>query len=325
MIISKTPFRISFCGGGTDLYSFYTRHGGAVVNMAIDKYIYLSVNPNFDGRIRMSYSRTENVENAEDLKHDLARGCLQLLGIKGVEITSVSDIPGEGSGLGSSSSFTVGLLKALGEYCGHPFRSPQILAEQAYSIESCSGNGCGKQDHYAAAYGGLHFFKFLKSGHVEVEPLCFQNGEDKDFHGQLMLFWTGKTRKASKILKQQSVNIVGRAENVALDMRDLAYQLHENLLLGSVFTLGEMLHKNWELKKELVDGISSSDIDYIYSKARSLGATGGKLCGAGGGGLLLLCADPEIHPRIELALSLEGLRRVPIAMSEKGSVVIYHG
>ena len=305
--------------------SFYEHHGGAVVSAALDKYMYISVNKKFDGRIRLSYSQTENVEKPGELKHELARACLEMYDLRGMEITSISDIPGTGSGLGSSSAYTVGLLKALAEYQGKPFRSPHILAETSYMIELSTGNNCGKQDHYAASYGGLHFFKFLQNGKVEVEPICFQNGEDKDFQDQLMLFWTGKTRRASAILKKQSENISenGRAVNIACDMRDLAYQLRENLLLGSVFALGESLHKNWELKKQLADGISDGGIDYLYAKARSLGASGGKLCGAGGGGFLLLCAPPEFQPKIELALSLEGLRRVPIRISEEGSRVIY--
>lgn len=326
MIITRTPLRISFCGGSTDMPSFYERHGGAVVSAALNKYIYISVNKKFDDRIRLSYSRTENVDKPSELKHDLARACLEMYDdMKGIEITSVSDIPGEGSGLGSSSSYAVGLLKALAQYRGKPFNSPHILAETAYMVELAAGHECGKQDHYAAAYGGLHFFKFLQNGKVEVEPICFQNGEEKDFQDQLMLFWTGRTRRASNILKRQNENVSenGRAVNIACDMRDLAYQLRENLLLGSVFALGESLHKNWELKKQLVDGISDSSIDYLYAKARSLGATGGKLCGAGGGGFLLLCASPEFQPKIELAMSLEGLRRVPIKISEKGSTMIY--
>lgn len=305
--------------------SFYQKHGGAVVSAALDKYIYISVNKKFDGRIRLSYSHTENVEKPSELKHELARACLEMYKLKGVEVTSVSDIPGEGSGLGSSSSYTVGLLKAVARYQGRPFHSPHLLAETSFMVEMAVGNNCGKQDHYAAAYGGLHFFKFLSNGHVEVEPICFQNEEGKDFQDQLMLFWTGKTRRASNILKRQSDNISenGRSVNIACDMRDLAYQLRENLLFGSVFALGESLHKNWELKKQLVDGISDSSIDYLYAKARSLGVTGGKLCGAGGGGFLLLCAAPEFQTKIELALSLDGLRRVPIKISEKGSTMIY--
>lgn len=321
MIITRTPLRISFCGGGTDMASFYQRHGGAVVSLAIDKFIYISVNKKFDGRIRLSYSRTENVDQPGELKHDLAKACLELFDLDGVEITSVSDIPGEGSGLGSSSSFTVGLLKVISVYCGKPYSSPYVLAETAYMVELSTGHFIGKQDAYAAAYGGLHFYKF-KHDRVEVEPICFQNGEENEFQDQLMLLWTGRTRKSSKILKEQSKNISkeGKAEYIALDMRDLAYKLHENLLLGGVFTVGECLHKNWELKKQLVDGITDSLIDEQYAKARSLGATGGKLCGAGGGGFLLLCAPVETQSAIEEEL---GLRRVPIEISEKGSTVIY--
>jgi len=322
MIITRTPLRISFCGGGTDMPSFYQRHGGAVVSLSIDQYLYVSVNKKFDGRIRLSYSRTENVDHPSELKHDLARACLELFNLKGVEITSVSDIPGEGSGLGSSSSFTVGLLKAISYYCEKPYSSPYILAETAYMVELSVGHPIGKQDAFAAAYGGLHFFKFNKDDHVEVEPICFQNGEENEFQNQLMLLWTGKTRKSSSILKQQSKNISknGMSENAALDMRDLAYKLRENLLLGGIFTLGECLHNNWELKKELVEGISNNNIDDLYASARGLGASGGKICGAGGGGFLLLCAPIGKQPDIEFSL---GLRRIPFRISKKGSTIIY--
>jgi len=239
--------------------------------------------------------------------------CLE--GITGVEVASVSDIPGAGSGLGSSSSFTVGLINAIWH-----MPSTSSLAEMAYLIESSCGHACGKQDHVAAAYGGLHFFKFLKNGHVEVEPICAPD----NFTDQLMLFWTGKTRKATPLLKKPSVNISkdGLAEYAALDMRDLAYKLRSDLVSGDIFTLGECLHQNWELKKKLADGISNKWIDELYEKARSLGASGGKLCGAGGGGFLLLCAEPCYHERIEKAI---GLRRVPIKMSEKGSEIIHDG
>jgi D-glycero-alpha-D-manno-heptose-7-phosphate kinase len=309
--ITRTPLRISFVGGGTDIQQFYERHGGAVVSMTVDKYIYVSLNRKFDNRIRLSYSRTENVVKASDLKHDIARVCLE--GITGVEVTSVSDIPGAGSGLGSSSSFAVGLINAI-----RHMPSVYALAEVAYLAELSCGHGCGKQDHLAAAYGGLHFFKFLKSGHVEVEPITPPEG----FQEQLMLFWTGKTRKAAPLLKKQSENISenGLAEYAALDMRDLAYKLRSDLIDGDIFTLGECLHNNWELKKKLAEGISNRRIDELYSLARSLGATGGKVCGAGGGGFLLLCADPSCHERIEKAI---GLRRIPIKMSEEGSKVIY--
>jgi D-glycero-alpha-D-manno-heptose-7-phosphate kinase len=326
MIITRTPLRVSFVGGGTDMPSFYKRHGGAVVSMAIDKYIYISINKKFDGRIRLSYSKTENVDKASELKHDLARACLEMYNLTGVEIISVSDIPGEGSGLGSSSAFVVGLLHAISEYVAEPCHSRHILAEKAYMIELGCGHPVGKQDHYASAYGGLHFFKFLKNDKVEVEPICFQNGEEKDFQDQLMLFWTGKTRKASSILKKQSENIsdIGNAEKIAINMRDLAYQLKSDLLFGGIYNFGEYLHQNWELKKELAENISNEWFDKMYAHARSMGATGGKLCGAGGGGFLLLCAEPDYQRGLEASMAVcFSLKMIPIRMSEEGSKIIY--
>lgn len=302
--------------------AFYQKHGGAVVSMAIDKYIYISINPKFDGNIRMSYSKTENVSEPSELKHELAKACLEMFDTRGVEITSVSDIPGEGSGLGSSSSFVVGLLKAIGEYCCEPtFNSPKVLAEAAYLIELGCGHNCGKQDHYAAAYGGLHFFKFLKDGCVEVDPICLEDDLNA-FESQLMLFWTGRTRSSNEILKKQSItlSISKYAENTAIEMRNMAYELHAALDLGGIFTLGESLHRNWELKKSLSPGITEDWIDELYAKARGAGASGGKICGAGGGGFLLICAEQEHQKAIEKAV---GLRRVPIGFAEEGSKVIY--
>lgn len=307
--------------------SFYNRHDGAVVSMALNKYIYISVNPKFDGKIRVSYSITENVSQADQVQHDLVRTCLHQMNIEGVEITSVSDIPGEGSGLGSSSSFTVGLLQALHAYCGKPIHSPCLLAEEAFNVELEAGHKVGKQDHYAAAYGGLHFFKFEKSGHVDVEPICLQEDE-KVFTDGLMLFWTGKTRKASAILNKQSRKFTDDKNAIenGIKMRDLAYRLRENLLMASVSSVGECLHENWLLKKELVDGISTPEIDEAYAVARGLGATGGKLCGAGGGGFFLLCASPFVQAKIISAMTIQfGMRSVPIGISKNGSEVIFNG
>jgi D-glycero-alpha-D-manno-heptose-7-phosphate kinase len=183
------------------------------------------------------------------------------------------------------------------------------------------GHNCGKQDHYAAAYGGLHFFKFLKDGSVEVEPICLDD-DMVAFEDQLMLFWTGRTRSANEILKKQSISlsISKYAENTAVEMRNMAYELHAALELGGIFTLGESLHRNWELKKSLSPGITESWIDELYAKARGAGASGGKICGAGGGGFLLVCSEKEHKKAIEAAV---GLRRVQIFKAEEGSKVIY--
>ena len=262
------------------------------------------------------------MDDYADLKHELARACLALFGLKGVEITSISDIPGSGSGLGSSSSYTVGLLNAISTYCGKRICSPHLLAEEAFLIEFGCGHSVGKQDHYAASHGGLHFFKFTKDGNVEVEPIILGEEDSRLFQDQLLLFWTGKTRKANDILKQQDANLLirKRTQDVALDMRDLAFQLRNSLQLGGIYTLGEYLHNNWVMKKELALGISDHKLDLLYEKARTAGATGGKICGAGGGGFLLISAEQECHEAIEKAI---GLRRVPFKMELEGSKIIY--
>jgi len=314
MIITRTPLRISLCGGGTDLPQFYERHGGACVSFAISKYVYVTVNQKFDTQIRLSYSKTENVRKASQLKHDIARACLQ--GMAGLEITSVSDIPGEGTGLGSSSSFAVGLLNAL-----HHIPGTGNLAEMAYLAELGCGHGAGKQDFYAAAYGGLHLFQFHKDGSVCAEPLI-TNGDILELQDYFLLFWTGKTRRASKILHQQAINISqdGTAEFAALDMRDLALDLARELRDGNIEAVGPFLNENWALKKKLAPGISDVWIDDVYEKAMEAGATGGKICGAGGGGFLLLFAEPKYHAAIELTV---GMRRIFFEIEEEGSKVIY--
>jgi D-glycero-alpha-D-manno-heptose-7-phosphate kinase len=314
MIITRTPLRISLVGGGTDMPAFYERHGGACVSMAIDKYIYITFNRKFDTQIRLSYSKTEVVDRASQLKHDIARSCLE--GIKGVEIASISDIPSEGSGLGSSSSFTVGLINAIKH-----FPSAKMLAEFAYLIEIRCGHHCGKQDHYAAAYGGLNHYRFNKDGSTCITPLLAFEEKD-ELQERFMLFWTGKTRQASKILKQQALNVAenGIAEYAALDMRDLANDLSTSLQNGDIEGVGKFLHENWQLKKKLAPGITDTWIDDIYDKAMEAGATGGKICGAGGGGFLLLFAEPQYHASIEKTV---GLRRIPFKIEEEGSRVIY--
>lgn len=326
MIITRTPLRISLCGGGTDMPAFYSVHGGAVVSFTIDKYMYVSVNRKFDGRIRLSYSRTENVESPGQLKHDLARTCLQVFDEHGLEITSVADIPGAGSGLGSSSAFTVGLLLALSELqaksCGW---SPKSLAEMAYIVEHwLCGHETGKQDQYAAAYGGFHFYEFCPNGHVRVMPFDLPEDEMAYLGDRLMLFWTGKTRKAAPILTQQSTHLAINQDHIetARIMRGLADQLRNDLCAHRLENIGVTLNSGWMLKKQLADGISNTWIDEIYHRALVAGAQGGKICGAGGGGFLLLWAEPNAQPEVERAV---GLRRVPFRFEGNGSSVIYRG
>lgn len=325
MIITRTPMRISLVGGGTDMPSFYTKHGGAVVSLTIDKYMYVILNPKFDRHIRVSYSQTENVENVEELKHDVVRESLKMLDISGVEITSVSDIPSEGTGLGSSSAFAVGLLCALSAYqCGNHW-TPSTLAESAYNVETnFCGHATGKQDQYAAAYGGLHLYEFCMDGSVRVNPYGFLDEELCYLMQRVMLFWTGRTRKAKTILVQQDVNLRFQPDVVqsAMKMKEITYEFHNRLVRRDFDHLGDLLHANWELKKTLTSMISDPELDSLYTRARNAGAEGGKLCGAGGGGFLMLWAEPEKQAEIEQAV---GLRRVPVRLEERGATVIYEG
>ena len=324
MIITKTPLRISLCGGATDLPEFYLKHGGAVVSFAINKYIYISVNPKFDGGIRASYSITENVETAQQLKHDIIAMSLIEYGINSIEVVSISDIPGQGSGLGSSSSFAVGLDVALRKYNGISLNHhPSTFAESAYRTErELCEHPVGKQDHYAAAYGGLRFYLFNKDDTVIVNPIYLRT--DKLFHleSNLLLFWTGATRHADRILTDQGNRLredpaVG---NFAIQMKYNAISLFNSLNHNDISEVGEFLHANWMLKKELALGISTKVIDDYYFKAMEAGASGGKLCGAGGSGFLLFYAEKNKHSDIEKAL---GLRRVMFKIANEGSKVIY--
>lgn len=324
MIITRTPLRISFAGGGTDLPGFYRRYGGAVVSMAIDKYIYVTVNEKFDGRIRLSYSQTENVDNADELQHDLVRELLKLMKMDGVEITMVSDIPGSGTGLGSSSALLVGLALALSTYRQNAW-CKKHLAETAFTVEHdfCK-HVLGKQDHYAATYGGLHYYKFDKDGRVGIHPIYFEPEERKYFMDRLILFWTGQTRSASTILAQQDRNISrkGEAQYAGERLRDLADLLNLLLVTKDFEMVGYILHTGWYWKKKMAESISSPWLDEIYQKGTDAGAKGGKLLGAGGGGFMLFWVEPELRQKVIDAVQL---RQVPFEFDDSGSTVIYDG
>lgn len=325
MIISRTPLRISLVGGGTDLESFYSRAHGAVVSFAINKYVYVIINDKFDGRLRLSYSQTENVDDVSELKHDLVRSCLEMYKIKtGLEIVSVADIPGGGTGLGSSSSFTVGLIRALEEHYNHRIVggfpiSTGGYAEVAYEVEKRAGHYAGKQDQYAAAYGGINLIEFTKRS-VRVTPI---HANIEKISQNFSLYYTGITRSADAILKEQSKAYNDEEKfRVGIEMARMARKLKEDLEEENPIYVGHYLHENWMLKKQLHGNISNPKIDQWYEKARNAGAIGGKLCGAGGGGFLLFYAHPENHAAIESAL---GLRRVDFRIDPEGSKVIYRG
>ena len=323
MIISRTPLRVSFVGGGSDLPSFYRLDPGAVVSTAIDKYIYITVNPKFDRRIRASYSVTEIVDHVDELRHELIREALKLLDIDGgIEITSISDVP-DGTGLGSSSTYTVGLLQALHAYKGEHAGAERLAREACrIEIERC-GKPVGKQDQYIGAYGGLQYMQFNADESVFVDPIICAPGTRQALQERLLLLFMGTTRSANAILSEQNAKTAGHGETRAglRHMAQLAADLREALSANRLDTFGEALHEGWLRKKQLASGISNSRIDEWYDVALQHGALGGKVLGAGGGGFLLLYAHPECHESIRRALP--ELRCVPFRFEPQGSKVIY--
>ena len=317
---------MSFAGGGSDLPSFYQKFGGAVVSTAINKYVYVTVNKKFDNRVRVSYSKTEEVDHASQVEHQIVRACLEKLGIPGgVEITSIADIPSQGTGLGSSSSFTVGLLHCLNAYNGRYVSRSDLGRDSCHiEIEIC-GERIGKQDQYAAAYGGFNFIRFEPDDTVVVEPVICGKPAFLELQGRLLMFYTGLTRRASSILSNQSdvLDSQTAAQDTMRRMVDLAHTLHEELRRENLDAMGDILHQSWLLKRNLTSGISSGQIDNWYERARAAGALGGKILGAGGGGFLLLYARPEDHGAIEAALP--DLRRTDFCFDHRGSrIILFH-
>lgn len=322
MIITQTPLRISFAGGGTDFAGFYEKEHGAVVSTAIDKYVFVVVKERFDDKIRVGYTRTEMVDSVDEIQHELVREAMRMVGIgKGIEISTMADIPSEGSGLGSSSTVTVGLLNALYAYRGESVTA-ETLARQACQIEiDVLGKPIGKQDQYIAAYGGLRHFRFHPDGDVEASRISLDASAKQRLCESLLLFYTGITRQSSEVLSVQKRNI---AHKMALltEMRDQADELARHLKLGAIASLGQTLREGWTRKKQLANGITNEQIDRMYELAISAGAIGGKVTGAGGGGFLLLCAPPE--NRAAVRRKLAGYRELPINLERDGSKVIFN-
>ncbi len=325
MIISRTPLRVSFAGGGTDLASYYRSHGGGeVVSAALDRYVYVLVNEKFDRDIRVSYSKTaEYVQHVDQVSHPMVREAMRATGVtEAVEIVTVSDIPAEGTGIGSSSSFAVGILNALWAFQGK-LQGPRELAEEACHIEIDQlHEPAGKQDQYAAAYGGLRHYTFLPDDHVSVEPLPLSRAELERFESYLTLYYTGTTRRAGTILEEQNRRHQENAPALG-ELRQLATRTREAILRGDYEGMGRLLHEGWQLKKTLSTGISNPLIEGMYEKARAAGALGGKVTGAGGGGFLLIAAPPEKSPQVAEALSQ--FRRVPVKVSPEGSRIVFVG
>ena len=323
MIISRTPLRMSFVGGGTDLPAFYEEYGGMVLSAAIDKYVYVNVNPSFDkNSLRIAYSKVEIAETFDAVEHPLVRGAGSLTDlVSGLEITSIADIPSSGSGLGSSSSFSVGLLNALYHFKGNP-QTKQSLAELAcqLEIEICN-QPIGKQDQFAASFGGFNVFEFQCSGNVVVDRLNISEKVRNDIARNMMVFYTGTTRSASKILSEQSKNSKNRDKiEVLKKMAALVPIFKDYLLTGNIKGCSEILNENWQLKRGLADGIATQDIDYLYEIAIKNGALGGKLLGAGGSGFLMFLVEPENQNQVEKALA--PLRRIYWGFDYSGTSII---
>jgi D-glycero-alpha-D-manno-heptose-7-phosphate kinase len=324
MIISSTPLRVSFLGGGSDLPSYYRRRGGLVLSTTIDKYVYVTISRKFDDAVRVSYSRTEEVATASQVEHPVVREALGFLGVQGgVEITSIADIPAKGTGLGSSSSFTVGLLNALHAFRGRHVAADQLAEESCHIEMDRCREPIGRQDQYAAAFGGFNCIRFHEDDTVTVQRFLWKPEVFEDLQSRLMMFYTGITRSASALLSEQSSNMTSDDDKVAIMDRMVASAeaALADLRDGRLDSLGEALHENWELKKSLARGISNPAIDQAYDAARAAGAIGGKILGAGGGGFLLFAVPEDRRESVRNALS--ALREMPFRFSRHGSRIIF--
>lgn len=325
MIISQTPLRVSFVGGGSDLPAFYRQEGGAVLSVAIDKYVYVNVNRKFDDGTRIAYSRTEEVDSVEHIQHPIAKATLRHLGMRGgVEITTIADIPSKGTGLGSSSAFTVGLLHALHAYQGRYVSKARLGADSCrIEIELC-GAPIGKQDQYAAAFGGLNLIEFHPDDSVSVSPVICPREFIASIEKHVLMFYTGITRSASEILVRQSEGIarVPDKRKSLNRMVELTYELRAELHRCNLDAFGEILHENWLLKRSLAEEITNDAIDGWYRAALQAGARGGKLLGAGAGGFLMFFAPLDRHEAIKVAL--RELRQIPVKFDFAGSRIIHY-
>lgn len=322
MIITKTPFRISFVGGGSDLEAFYSKHPGAVLSTSINQYMYISSHKYFEpDQIRVKYSQTETVKHIADLHHPILKVVLEKFGLNGIEISSIADIPG-GTGMGSSSSFTVGLLHNLYTATGKKITKAE-LAEEACNIEiNLLKEPIGKQDQYAAAFGGMNVIRFDKDGLTTVEPLDMSAAALEQLNSNLLMFYMGTQRKASDILSEQKKNTSDEDKFEALKkMVDLVYDLQNALEGGRLNDMGKIMHENWILKQQLASSISNPDINECYDIAIQNGALGGKLLGAGGGGFMLFYCVEDKQPQLIKALSK--LRKFDFKFETGGSSLIY--
>ncbi|MBV9382479.1 MAG: hypothetical protein JOY82_02680 [Streptosporangiaceae bacterium] len=320
MIITQTPLRIGLLGGGTDLPGYYRQHGGRVLNCAIDKYVYVIVKQRFDEDIYVNYSKKEIVSRVGDLEHELVREAMRMTGVtSGVEITTLADIPSAGSGLGSSSAVTVGLLHALFAYQGRQV-SAEELADRACAIEiDRCGKPIGKQDQYIAAFGGIRDIRFGPGEEVVAEEVELSAADRRALQRTVLLFYTGITRSADPILAEQNANIKARRPQLDL-LRDLAVFAADRLRDGDAGAVGAAMRESWEAKRKLASGVSNDRIDGAVARALDAGASGAKLTGAGGGGfLLVICPMERQHAVRE---SLADMRELPVKLDRLGSRIV---
>ena len=323
MIITRTPFRVSFCGGGSDIKSFYEKHGGCVLSTTINKYMYITSHPSFDKKTTvLKYSKTETVHNIDDIEHNIFRECLKKEGIEGLEITSIADVP-QGTGLGSSSSFTVGLIENLKCYKREYISKAEVAAAACDMENNIVHTTNGKQDQYAAAFGGLNFYKFNKDGSVDVEPVLMNHEAFKQLEKNLIMLYVGGEHKASSILEEQSKNIVTAKdkEEGQKKIMEMTYDLKYELEHNNIDAVGKILDENWKIKRTLASGISNPQFDEWYERAIKAGATGGKLLGAGGSGFFLFYVPEEKQEKFRKEMS--DLPEMEFKFDHQGTTVIF--
>ena len=323
MIMTKTPFRISFAGGGSDLADFYEQYGGCVLSTSINRYCYISIHPYFDeNKTLLKYSENELVSDLSEIRHRIFNCVLNERKLHGVEIVSTADVPG-GTGLGSSSTFTVGLINTLNCYQGK-YMSKGEIAERACRVEiEKLGSPIGKQDQYAAAYGGLNFIRFHRDGTVSVAPVMMKPETYRRLQQNLMMFYTGDVRSANAILSEQKKNMSSSDKTANLrQMCALAEDMRTALEQDDISGFGDLLNEGWKLKRTLASGISNPAIDEAYETAMANGALGGKLLGAGGGGFLLFYCEPDKQERLRVALRK---KEFPFSFEKDGTSVAYIG
>ncbi|KYK22484.1 hypothetical protein AYK24_02090 [Thermoplasmatales archaeon SG8-52-4] len=327
MIISRSPVRITLGGGGTDLPSYYSKYGGALIAAAINKYTFVTAHTRFDDDIKLNYSKTEQVKSVEEIKHNIFReGLIHLKIKKGIELTSLSDIPSS-SGLGTSGSFTIALLNALHSY-KKEFISQEQLAKEACKIEiEILKEPIGKQDQYMSAFGGITSLKFAKNGTVTVEPLNMSEEAQDELHNNILLFYTGISRSASNILQEQNEKSKKDEESTIdtlHEIKKIGSKTKSALENGDIDKLGEFLDIHWNIKKKLSKGISNSFIDNCYNQAKINGALGGKIMGAGGGGFFMFYHNGNNNEKTNFIkkMSKIGLKKLRFNFDFEGSKII---